>query len=184
MSSAHHNRYRPSRVQTVVECKSMQSDIQNTNPSHRDTFSSKTQTPPLQSSSLPPLSVSTNLPPKPTFEPEIPRVSEPLASQPTVQPSILSLCHTDGKSHALPTFTDTILMSLSGVSFSYNLGSIKPDPHEVIELLKVTSSERGNWVHVAAHYRRSGNPRAAIAVVTAMLEGMYSVYSPQLLPER
>ncbi|KAJ8077321.1 hypothetical protein PM082_001751 [Marasmius tenuissimus] len=70
-------------------------------------------------------------------------------------------------------------MSLSGVSFSYDLGAIKSDPHEVIELLKVASSERGNWIHVAAYYRRRANPRAAIAVITAMLEVMVQQKTPE-----
>ncbi|KAK1224585.1 hypothetical protein PQX77_012480 [Marasmius sp. AFHP31] len=177
MSTAYHNRYR--RATTPVECKALeQSDIQNSNPSDRDLSNSKLPSRPLQSSTLPPLSTSTNLPQKPTLEPKLPRVPDVSILQPTAQSSPLSLYNAH-RSSLLPTLTDVVSMSLSGVSFSYDLGAIKSDPHEVIELLKVTSSERGNWIHVAAYYRRHANPRAAIAVITAMLEVMVQQKTPE-----
>ncbi|KAK0225969.1 hypothetical protein IW262DRAFT_1359017 [Armillaria fumosa] len=65
-----------------------------------------------------------------------------------------------------------ITMSLCDQIFTYNLQRLQPDPREIIELLKLTASDKGNWVLVGAHYRRTGNPSASIAVMTAMLEEM------------
>ncbi|KAK0461209.1 uncharacterized protein EV420DRAFT_1530897 [Desarmillaria tabescens] len=65
-----------------------------------------------------------------------------------------------------------ITMSLCGQVFTYNLQCLESDPREIIELLKVTASDKGNWVLVGAYYRRMGNPVAAITVMTTMLEEM------------
>ncbi|KAK0485853.1 hypothetical protein IW261DRAFT_1452410 [Armillaria novae-zelandiae] len=65
-----------------------------------------------------------------------------------------------------------ITMSLCDQVFTYNLQCLQPDPREIIELLKLTASDKGNWVLVSVHYRRAGNPLASIAVMTAMLEEM------------
>jgi hypothetical protein len=62
-------------------------------------------------------------------------------------------------------------MRLCGENITLDLPSLAGNPATVIELLKVTLSERGNWLIVAAYYRRTGNPAAAVLVVTAMLEG-------------
>ncbi|KAG7098695.1 hypothetical protein E1B28_000608 [Marasmius oreades] len=111
---------------------------------------------------LPLLSVTTNLPLKPKIIHDVPIDS----STPTISLSIHSAFP------SMPTLTDSVTMSLSGVVFSYNLGSMKTDPHEITELLKATSSERGNWILVAAYYRRNSNPRAAIFVINSLLEVM------------
>lgn len=63
-------------------------------------------------------------------------------------------------------------MRLCGENITLDLRSLAGDPGSVIELLKVTASERGNWLIVGAYYRRIGNPGGAKAVVTAMLEGV------------
>ncbi len=73
----------------------------------------------------------------------------------------------------LSTDNTTITLQLCGESFSYTLKSLSPDPLEIIQLLKLTTSERGNWILVGAYYRRSGNTNAAVKVMTAMLEGKY-----------
>ncbi|KAK0504714.1 hypothetical protein EDD18DRAFT_310201 [Armillaria luteobubalina] len=65
-----------------------------------------------------------------------------------------------------------ITMSLCDQVFTYNLQCLQPDPREIIELLKLTASDKGNWVLVGAHYRRTGSPLASIAVMSAMLEEM------------
>jgi hypothetical protein len=62
-------------------------------------------------------------------------------------------------------------MRLCGENITLDLRSLAGNPVTVIELLKVTSSERGNWLIVGAYYRRTGNPAGAREVVTAMLEG-------------
>ncbi|KAF9024843.1 hypothetical protein BDZ89DRAFT_1068780 [Hymenopellis radicata] len=72
----------------------------------------------------------------------------------------------------LSTDNTTITLQLCGESFSYTLKSLSPDPLEIIQLLRLTTSERGNWILVGAYYRRSGNTPAAVKVMTAMLEEM------------
>ncbi|KAL0575061.1 hypothetical protein V5O48_006906 [Marasmius crinis-equi] len=179
-STYHHHRHR--RAQTVVECKStLQTDIQNSNPYeiqiHRDTPSlMPSRATQSISSTLPPLSTATNLPQKPQTQIDTKHRTDTYKARDTP----LSLCN-ESRHPSLPIFADTITMSLSGVSLSYSLGAITSDPSEVIELLKATSSERGNWIHVAAHYRRKSNPRAALSVVEAMLKGVYC-YSSLLVP--
>ncbi|KAJ7251556.1 hypothetical protein B0H12DRAFT_1119582 [Mycena haematopus] len=71
-----------------------------------------------------------------------------------------------------PCIEKRILMRLCGENITLDLSSFAGDPSTVIELLKVTLSERGNWLIVGAYYRRTGNPAAAITVVTAMLEAL------------
>lgn len=71
-----------------------------------------------------------------------------------------------------PCIESHILMRLCGENITLDLRSLAGDPGSVIELLKVTASERGNWLIVGAYYRRIGNPGGAKAVVTAMLEGV------------
>ena len=70
----------------------------------------------------------------------------------------------------LPLVTH-IQFCVCGELFSYDLSSLQPDPQEIIELLKCTGSERGNWMIVGATYRRNRNPHAAITVLHTMLEG-------------
>ncbi|KAF9066147.1 hypothetical protein BDP27DRAFT_1331031 [Rhodocollybia butyracea] len=76
------------------------------------------------------------------------------------------------------------LLCLSGEVFSYDLKNLQPDPREIVDLLKCTGSERGNWMIVGASYRRQGNPRAAIIVLKAMLEVMaqHGIPEQQLKP--
>lgn len=52
--------------------------------------------------------------------------------------------------------------------------ALKGDPHSTIEVLKRTAStplDRDKWMVAAGQYRRKGNAEAAIAVVSAMVEG-------------
>jgi hypothetical protein len=72
-----------------------------------------------------------------------------------------------------PTFTleSSITMTLCGEAFIYDLNNLERAPTVIIELLEATSSERGNWIQVGSHYRRKSNPRAAISVVSTMLQG-------------
>ena len=73
---------------------------------------------------------------------------------------------------ALPFSLDKkIALSICGQVVTYNLDELEDDPRTIIGLLKLVSSERGNWMVVAAHYRRNKNPAAALAVVTAMVQG-------------
>ena len=67
-------------------------------------------------------------------------------------------------------------MSLFGEPITYDLEQLESDPTVIIKLLKVTASERGNWMTVGGQYRRNGNPAAALAVVTEMVEGEHHDY--------
>ncbi|KAJ3933998.1 MAG: hypothetical protein NXY57DRAFT_996249 [Lentinula lateritia] len=80
--------------------------------------------------------------------------------------------------------TTHIRLCLCGELFSYNLSNLQSDPREIIELLKSTGSERGNWMTVGACYRRQCNPHAAIAVIQSMVEVMarYGVSENELKP--
>ncbi|KAJ7783306.1 hypothetical protein B0H16DRAFT_1710098 [Mycena metata] len=78
-----------------------------------------------------------------------------------------------------PCMENHILMRLCGENITLDLRCLAADPATVIELLKVTASERGNWLIVGAYYRRTGNPVGAIAVVTAMLEALKQFNIPE-----
>jgi hypothetical protein len=73
---------------------------------------------------------------------------------------------------ALPfSLNNKVALSICGQIVTYNLDELEDDPRTIIGLLKLISNERGNWMIVAAHYRRNKNPTAALAVMTAMLQG-------------
>lgn len=59
-----------------------------------------------------------------------------------------------------------------GEAITYDLKALDSDTRPIIELLRITNSERGNWMIVGAFYRRSGDPRAAMAVIQTMVEAM------------
>lgn len=69
------------------------------------------------------------------------------------------------------SFSNTITMSLCGGAITFDLQELQQDPQVIIDLLKLTQSERGNWMIVAANYRRSSNTSAAISVLDAMTAG-------------
>jgi hypothetical protein len=48
---------------------------------------------------------------------------------------------------------------------------MEDDPKGIISLLELSACERDKWVIVAAHYRRSRNPIAAINVLSSMMKG-------------
>lgn len=58
-----------------------------------------------------------------------------------------------------------------------NLEGMEDDPTGIISLLELSTCERDKWIVAAAHYRRSGNPIAAIKVLTSMMKG-----APSYLP--
>lgn len=65
-----------------------------------------------------------------------------------------------------------LVFDVRGREFVYDLAKDpQQDPKVVINLLKQSSSERGSWMVAGAHFRRIGQPRAAIDVMYAMLEG-------------
>jgi hypothetical protein len=67
-------------------------------------------------------------------------------------------------------------MTLCGETIVYDLHALAPDPTAIIRLLETTASERGNWMLVGCHYRRQKNARAAISVVSTMLEGQIAFF--------
>ncbi|KAJ7703071.1 hypothetical protein B0H17DRAFT_1041496 [Mycena rosella] len=78
-----------------------------------------------------------------------------------------------------PCIENRILMRLCGENITLDLRSLACEPTTVIELLKATASERGNWLIVGAFYRRTGNPGGAKAVITAMLEALKQFNIPE-----
>ncbi|KAF8897060.1 hypothetical protein CPB84DRAFT_1781459 [Gymnopilus junonius] len=80
-----------------------------------------------------------------------------------------------------------ISMILCGEVITYDLKGIDSDPRVIIELLKVTKSERANYMVVAACYRRAGNPQSAKAVLLSMIDefkkrdGIAKGYQPVFL---
>ncbi|KAJ7178406.1 hypothetical protein C8R43DRAFT_457212 [Mycena crocata] len=111
-------------------------------------------------------------------------------SGPVISPPSLPLPHSFAATLPLPANSSSaanplscmesrILMRLCGENITLDLRSLAGDPATVIELLKVTASERGNWLIVSAYYRRTGNPGGAKAVVTAMLEALTQFNIPE-----
>jgi hypothetical protein len=54
---------------------------------------------------------------------------------------------------------------------SVDLEGMEDDPNGIISLLELSTCERDKWIVAAAHYRRNGNPVAAIKVLTSMMKG-------------
>ena len=50
------------------------------------------------------------------------------------------------------------------------------NPESVIELLRLSKSERGNWMTAGAYFRRRGNSHAALQIVATMVQGMSAVH--------
>ncbi|KAJ7497420.1 hypothetical protein FB451DRAFT_231744 [Mycena latifolia] len=78
-----------------------------------------------------------------------------------------------------PCIDNLIRLRLCGENITLDLRSLAGDPAAVIELLKATASERGNWLIVGAYYRRTGNYGGAKAVVTAMLQALKQFNIPE-----
>ncbi|EAU91419.2 hypothetical protein CC1G_01908 [Coprinopsis cinerea okayama7 len=70
--------------------------------------------------------------------------------------------------HSLET---SVLMDLRSGIVAYDLERLEDDPASAIHLLKLTKSDIHIWMVIAAHYRRTKRPLAAIEVVFAMMEG-------------
>ncbi|KAF7315551.1 40S ribosomal protein [Mycena indigotica] len=72
-----------------------------------------------------------------------------------------------------------ILIRLCGEIVTLDLTSLPSEnPTTVIELLNATH-DRGNWLIVAAYYRRTGNPKGAKEVMTAMLDALKELNIPE-----
>lgn len=100
--------------------------------------------------------------------------------KPTSTPLVVTSLESTPSSMNFPlTFSTRIAMTLCGEAISYDLEMLESDPRVIIELLKVTKSERGSWMIVGAHYRRTGNLKAAIIVMKDFLQG--EIYGVQRL---
>ncbi|KAG6845914.1 hypothetical protein H0H87_000720 [Tephrocybe sp. NHM501043] len=105
-----------------------------------------------------------------------------LASSAPCASSLLCLttsASTSQPSKSSPPTIQVLTLSFCGEEFKYDLDTLENDPKPILELLKATESERGTWITVGAHYRRSGNAIAAIAVVESLIMFM----TAQGLPE-
>ncbi|KAG6901062.1 hypothetical protein C0995_001293 [Termitomyces sp. Mi166 len=103
-------------------------------------------------------------------------------------PSVLSASSRPSGSTSVPTSpisanlvssSHVICFSFYGEDFTYDLNTLEQDPKPVVELLKATESERGNWMMVGAHYRRAGNPKAAISVIETLISFMTAQGTPE-----
>lgn len=94
----------------------------------------------------------------------------------------VSTLHTQKALDASPvsfSLDSRLFIDIQGQHIVYDLAKDpEQDPKIVIDLLKLSSSERGNWMVAGAHFRRIGKPRAAIDIMYAMLEGMTSCHLP------
>ncbi|KAF7965902.1 hypothetical protein HWV62_40987 [Athelia sp. TMB] len=71
-----------------------------------------------------------------------------------------------------PASQTNLALTISGVVVPYNLNTLDPDPQNIINLLKLSSSERDKWMVTACCYRRNGMSEAAIEIVQTMVEVM------------
>ncbi|KAJ8456887.1 hypothetical protein ONZ45_g18540 [Pleurotus djamor] len=65
-----------------------------------------------------------------------------------------------------------ISVAFHGETFCYDLNIVQNDHQPIIELLKLSSGDPGTWMTAAAYYRRNGNPKNSMAVLTAMIDSM------------
>jgi hypothetical protein len=79
------------------------------------------------------------------------------------------------------TFDNRITMTICGETIAVDLHTLDSNPTAIIALLTAANTERGNWITVGCFYRRRQNPQAAIAVISALLEGSNAFSVPRLL---
>jgi hypothetical protein len=116
---------------------------------------------------LEPLPVDLSLPPTPLSVSPLPI---PLPTITNLEASNQSLTVVSASPFTLNT---RLVMTLCDELISYDLESLEDDPKAIIDLLKVTASERDKWILVGCHYRRNGNFKAAMLVVRTMVEGTW-----------
>ncbi|KAJ8522465.1 hypothetical protein ONZ45_g928 [Pleurotus djamor] len=92
------------------------------------------------------------------------------------EPSQLSLTNQEKKSRPSPSIAFSLDAQISvtfhGETFCYDLNIVQNDHQPIIELLKLSSGDPGTWMTAAAYYRRNGNPKSSMAVLTAMIDSM------------
>ena len=64
-----------------------------------------------------------------------------------------------------------LTLTICDQPITVNLEGSEDDPLGIISLLEHSTCERDKWIIAAAHYRRGGNPVAAIKVLTSMVKG-------------
>lgn len=72
------------------------------------------------------------------------------------------------------TSSSVIVLSYGGDRYSCELDEFTEDPASTVTVLTQTAahaSERDKWMIVACHCRKRNNPRAAISVLIAMVDG-------------
>jgi len=106
-----------------------------------------------------------------TKDPDGANVSKKVQRPPTLSLSI-SAADAPRPVALIPGFRESVIyLTLLGEVITCDLKTLGSDPAAIIELLKVTQSEGGSYVIVAAYYRRSDLPHSAKLVMEAMLEG-------------
>ena len=97
---------------------------------------------------------------------------------PEIQPITISSSKCALPSLTFPLSRETsISMNLCGQVVTYDLTTPGLNPRVIIELLKVTKSERASWMIVSAFYRRRGEPRNGISVMKAFIQGKKYCYT-------
>ncbi|KAF7969494.1 hypothetical protein HWV62_27243 [Athelia sp. TMB] len=73
-----------------------------------------------------------------------------------------------------PSFTlqTNLTLAIYGEVVNYDLNTLDPEPRTIIEMLKMSASERDKWMVIGCYYRNKGIPEAAIKVVQTMIRVM------------
>lgn len=102
--------------------------------------------------------------------------SETLAGTAALSPISISLSDSPlaasfGSGSTPRTSRQTLTLTVCDQPITTNLEGLEDDPKGIISLLEHSTCERDKWIIAAAHYRRGGNPVAAIKILTSMMKG-------------
>ncbi|TFK54075.1 hypothetical protein OE88DRAFT_1785755 [Heliocybe sulcata] len=98
-----------------------------------------------------------------------------LPAHPLISPSIpIRLSHASFSSSGAH-----ITVFFNGERVRLDVATLSSDPHPVVTLLKTAQCGRETWMMVGGHYRMQGNPAAALAVTTAMVDVLTSSGVPE-----
>ena len=99
----------------------------------------------------------------------LPRTATPSPIQIALSDS--SLAATLASESTPRTGRQILTLTICDQPITVNLDESEDDPKGIISLLELSTCERDKWFIVAVHYRRGGNPVAAIKVLTSMMKG-------------
>ncbi|KAF7983308.1 hypothetical protein HWV62_22986 [Athelia sp. TMB] len=70
------------------------------------------------------------------------------------------------------TLQTNLTLAIYGEVVNYDLNTLDPEPRTIIEMLKMSASERDKWMVIGCYYMNKGMPEAAIKVVQTMIRVM------------